>query len=38
MIIKKTSMEKREDEATSGDGLVTIRHTKKIMEKEIVCM
>ena len=26
---KKTSMEKREDEAMGGDGAVTMRHMKK---------
>ena len=36
---KKTSIEKREDEAMGGDGVVTMRHMKKkIMEQNIVCM
>ena len=28
---KKTSIGKREDEATDGDGIVIVRHTKKII-------
>ena len=28
---KKMSMEKREDEATGGDGIVTMKHMKKKM-------
>ena len=32
----ETSMEKREDEATSGDGVVTMRHMKKnVMEQKL---
>jgi hypothetical protein len=30
MMSKKTSMEKREDVAMDGDGVVTMRHMKKI--------
>ena len=32
------SMEKREDESMGGDGVVNMRHMKKINGAEIVCM
>ena len=35
---KKKRMEKQEDEATGGDGVVTMRHITKINRAEIVCM
>ena len=39
MTRKNTSMEKCEDEAIGGDGIVTIRHMNLfLMEQEIVCM
>ena len=39
MASKKTSMDRREDEAMGGDGVVTMRPTIFfLMEQKIVCM